>query len=232
MALPGLLSLSAHCGDRPIVPPTVIGDAGGALGLAFGMACVLFEARISGRGQVVDAVIVDVVAMLGSIAQWVRGNGQLDGPRPSPFHDSPFCDVYACADGSFITLGAMEPQFYALLLDKLGLVDVNPEAQYDVTELPLLKLRLTVIFASQPRARRCEPLEGSDVCFAPVLSVAEAAAHPQNVEQGTYCASDGGGLQVAAAPRLLSPKAELTDSVAAPRRTARIAVFRHAIGAK
>ena len=206
VALTGLLSLSVHRGERPIVPPTVVGDAGGALGLAFGMACALFEARSSGRGRVVDAAIVDVVAMLGSIAQWVRGSGQLDGPRPSPFHDSPFYDVYACADGGFITLGAMEPQFYALLLHKLGLSDVNPAAQYDSSEWPSVKQRLMLLFASRPRVHWCDLLEGSDVCFAPVLSVAEAAAHPHNVARGTYLGSDGRGLQVAAAPRFLGLK--------------------------
>ena len=122
VALTGLLSLSAHRGERPIVPPTVVGDASGALGLAFGIACALVEARSSGRGRVVDGAIVDVLAMMGSIAQWVRGSGELDGPEPSPFHDSPFYDVYACADGGFITLGALEPQFYKLLLDKPDLI--------------------------------------------------------------------------------------------------------------
>lgn len=206
VALTGLLSLSAHRGERPIVPPTVVGDAGGALGLAFGMACALFEARRSGRGRVVDAAIVDVVAMLGSIAQWVRSSGQLDGPQPSPFHDSPFYDVYACAEGGFITIGAMEPQFYALLLDKLVLSDVNPAAQYDPSQWPSLKQRLTVLFVSRPRAYWCELLEGSDVCFAPVLSIAEAAVHPHNVARGTYLGSEGRGLEVAAAPRFLSLK--------------------------
>ena len=203
VALTGLLSLSAHRGERPIVPPTVVGDAGGALGLAFGMACALFEARSSGRGRVVDAAIVDVVAMLGSIAQWVRGSGQIDGPQPSPFHDSPFYDVYACADGGFITLGAMEPQFYALLLSKLGLADVDPAKQYDHATWPQLKQRVTALIATRPRAHWCELLEGSDVCFAPVLSVAEAARHPHNVARATYMAGEAGDLQVAAAPRFL-----------------------------
>jgi alpha-methylacyl-CoA racemase len=203
VALTGLLSLSAHRGERPIVPPTVVGDAGGALGLAFGMACALLEARSSGRGRVVDAAIVDIVAMLGAIAQWVRGSGQIDGPLPSPFHDSPFYDIYACADGGFLTIGAMEPQFYALLLDKLGFTDVDVAAQYDRAGWPLLKQRFTNLFASRPRAHWCELLEGSDVCFAPVLSVEQAAAHPHNLARGIYSERDGPGLVVAAAPRFL-----------------------------
>ncbi|WP_421955955.1 CaiB/BaiF CoA transferase family protein [Polaromonas sp.] len=203
VALTGLLSLSAHRGERPIVPPTVVGDAGGALGLAFGMACALLEARSSGRGRVVDAAIVDVLAMLGGIAQWVRNSGQIDGPQPSPFHDSPFYDVYACADGGFITLGALEPQFYALLLDKLGLTDVDPARQYDKAAWPALKTRFTALFASQPRAHWCALLEGSDVCFAPVLGIAEAAVHPHNAARGIYSMAADDAVTVAGAPRFL-----------------------------
>ncbi len=203
MALTGLLSLSAHREQKPIVPPTVVGDAGGALGLAFGMVCALFEARSSGQGRVVDGAIVDVMAMLGSIALWVRENGQLDGPQPSPFHDSPFYDVYGCADGGFITLGALEPQFYSLLLDKLGFTDVDPAEQYHRDKWPALKDRMVALFASRPRAHWCALMEGSDVCFAPVLSVAEAALHPHNVARSTYRRSSAGMLEAVAAPRFL-----------------------------
>ena len=203
VALTGLLSLSAHRGERPIVPPTVVGDATGALGLAFGIACALVEVRSSGKGRVVDGAIVDVLAMMGSIAQWVRSSGELGGPEPSPFHDSPFYDVYACADGGFITLGALEPQFYALLLDKLGLVDVDRTAQYDKSTWPALKERFTILFAGRPRDYWCELLEGSDVCFAPVLSIAEAAVHPHNVARGIYSVGTGGAVDAATAPRFL-----------------------------
>ncbi|WP_296660123.1 CaiB/BaiF CoA-transferase family protein [Paraburkholderia sp.] len=201
VALTGLLSLSAHRGERPIVPPTVVGDAAGALGLAFGMVCALLDVRAGGRGRVVDGAIVDVLAMLGTLAQWLRGSGQLDGVKPSPFHDSPFYDVYACADGGFITLGALEPQFYALLLEKLGLSDVDPAAQYDVRTWPALKKRFAALFASQPRAYWDTLLEGSDVCYAPVLSVAEAAVHPHNAARGIYSVGADGGIHVVAAPR-------------------------------
>ncbi len=204
VALTGLLSLSAYRGERPIVPPTVVGDATGALGLAFGIVCALLEARSSGHGRVVDGAIVDVLSMLGGIAQWVRRSGELDGPVPSPFHDSPFYDVYACADGGFITLGALEPQFYALLLDKLGLADVDRTAQYDKSTWPALKERFTVLFAGRPREYWCDLLEGSDVCFAPVLSIAEAAVHPHNVARGIYSVGAGGAIDAAAAPRFLS----------------------------
>jgi alpha-methylacyl-CoA racemase len=203
VALTGLLSLSARPGQLPMVPPTVVGDASGALGLAFGIVCGLFEARSSGQGRVVDGAIVDVLAMLGTLVQWVRGAGQIDGPQPSPFHDSPFYDVYTCADGGQVTLGALEPQFYALLLHKLGLGDVDPGAQYDTPAWPALKARIAAVIASQPRAHWCALLEGSDACFAPVLSLAEAAAHPHNLQRGLYRVTAGGSIEVAPAPRFL-----------------------------
>ena len=203
VALTGLLSLSAHRGERPVVPPTVVGDAGGALGLAFGIACALFEVRTSGKGRVVDAAIVDIVAMLGGIAQLARARGWLDSDGLNLFHDSPFYDVYPCAEGGFITLGAIEPQFYALLLHKLGMGDVDAAAQNKRAEWPALKARFTTLFASQPRAHWVALLEGTDVCFAPVLSLKEAVAHPHNVARGVYSASASGTLQVAPAPRFL-----------------------------
>lgn len=201
VALTGLLSLSARQGQAPIVPPTVLGDAAGALGLAFGIASALVDARAGGRGRVVDAAIVDIVAMLGTLVQWIRANGQIDGAQPSPFHDSPFYDVYACADGGFISLGAIEPPFYALLLSKLGLADVDPAGQYDTAAWPALKERIAALIRSQPRAHWCELLEGSDACFAPVLSLAEAVRHPHNAARGIYQSTPSGAIEAAPAPR-------------------------------
>lgn len=212
VALTGLLSLAAPAGQAPVVPPTVLGDAAGALGLAFGMACALVDARAGkapvptteGRGRVVDAAIVDVVAMLGTLVHWIRAGGQLAAGQPSPFHDSPFYDTYACSDGGFITLGALEPQFYALLLNRLGMDDVDPACQYDTTAWPALKARLAALFASQSREAWCALLEGTDVCFAPVLSLDEAAEHPHNVARGTFeRRAAGESTRVAAAPRFL-----------------------------
>jgi len=207
VALTGMLSLSARPGEAPIIPPTVLGDAGGALGLAFGIVCALLDARSTGRGRVVDGAIADIVAMLGSIALWVRNNGQIDGPTPSPFHQSPFYDVYACADGGFITVGALEPQFYALLLEKLGMTDVDPAQQYDHASWPALKQRFTTLFASQPRAHWDALLGGTDVCYAPVLGIEEAARHPHNVARGTFIGQQDGSLDVVGVPRFsaLSP---------------------------
>ena len=201
LALSGILSLAARDGQPPGVPPTVLGDGGGALGLAFGIVAAVFAAGRSGKGCVIDCSIADIAASLGGIALAARAVGMLDAP--SPFHDSPFYDVYACADGRHVSVGALEPQFYALLVDKLGLADVDPKAQYDRAAWPALKARLRALFLSQPRAHWCALLEGCDACFAPVLSLVEAAAHPHMKARGVYKNGADGALEAAVAPRFL-----------------------------
>jgi alpha-methylacyl-CoA racemase len=205
VALTGLLSLAGRPGEPPIVPPTVLGDAGGALGLAFGIAAGVLNARATGRGCVVDAAIVDIVAMLGTLAHWVRSGGQLDAGRPSPFHDSPFYDTYACADGGFVTLGALEPQFYALLLRRLGLDDVDPAAQYDTRQWPALKQRIAALLRTRTRAEWQGVLEGTDACFAPVLSIAEAATHPHMAARAVFSVAPDGAITARPAPRFAPP---------------------------
>jgi alpha-methylacyl-CoA racemase len=203
LALSGVLSLAARPGEAPIAPPTVLGDAGGALGLAFGLMSAVFAAGRSGKGCVVDCSIVDVVASLSGIALWARACGILDTPRPSPFHDSPFYDAYACADGRYVTVATLEPQFYAVLLEKLGLAEVDPKAQYDRTAWPALKERFRVLFLSRPSGHWCALLEGSDACFAPVLSLEEAAAHPHNAARGVFSVGPSGQPDATGAPRFL-----------------------------
>jgi alpha-methylacyl-CoA racemase len=204
LALSGVLSLATRDGQAPIAPPTVLGDGGGALGLAFGLMSAVFAASRSGKGCVIDCSIVDVVASLSGIALAARASGMLDAPNPSPFHDSPFYDVYACADGSYVSIGALEPQFYVQLIEKLGLEDVDPKAQYDRAAWPTLKARFRALFLSRPSAHWRALLEGSEACFAPVLSFAEAAAHPHNAARGVYRISQSGQLDAAAgAPRFL-----------------------------
>ncbi|MCM2250791.1 MAG: CoA transferase [Ramlibacter sp.] len=204
VALTGLLSLSSRPGDRPMVPPTVVGDASGALGLAFGLACALADVRAGGPGRVVDAAIVDIVSMLGMLAHWVRAQGNLDGPKLSPFHDSPYYDTYECSDGMYVSVGAMEPQFYALLLQKLGLQDVAPSKQNDRAEWSALKARVSAIFRTRTRQQWCDIMEGTDVCFAPVLGMAEAATHPHNVVRALFGrAGAPGELRPAIAPRFI-----------------------------
>ena len=207
VALSGVLSLASRDGQPPIVPPTVVGDGGGALGLAFGLMAAVFAASRSGKGCVVDCSILDMAASLGGIALAARAVGMLDGSSPSAFHDSPFYDVYACADGKHVTVGALEPQFYALLLDKLGLADVDPKAQYDRSAWPALKARVRALFLSQPSAHWRALLEGSDVCFAPALSLPEAANHPHLQARGVYKTGADGELEPAAR-RVSRPSSE------------------------
>jgi alpha-methylacyl-CoA racemase len=203
LALSGILSLAARDGQAPVAPPTVLGDGGGALGLAFGVVAAVFAAGRTGAGCVIDCSILDMATSLGGIALSARASGMLDAESPSPFHDSPFYDIYACADGHYVTVGALEPQFYAIMLDKLGLADVSPMAQYDRAAWPGLKTRLRALFLSQPSAHWRALLEGCDACFAPVLSLAEAAAHPHLKARGVYSNGSDGELEAAAAPRFL-----------------------------
>jgi len=201
LGLSGVLSLAARPGVAPIAPATVIGDAGGALGLAFGLVAAIFAASRTGQGAVVDCAIVDVVASLSGIALAARRSGVLDGARPSIFYDSPFYDAYLCADGRHVTVAALEPRFYALLLDNLGLVDVDPKAQYDMRAWPALKERFRALFLTRPSGDWRALLEGTDACFAPVLTLAEAAAHPHNAARGVFLTDSYGDLDAAPAPR-------------------------------
>ena len=202
-ALSGALWFAGAPGTPPTVPPTLVGDlGGGALYLALGMLAAILSARSNGRGQVVDAAIVDGSANMMNLMlslhaagrqPFERGQGLLDGPH--------WYGSYACADGDYITVGALEPQFYALLLDKLGLRD-DPAFQtpYDPKTWGPLRQRMTEIFASQPQSHWVELLEGSDACFAPVLTPDQARLHPHIAARGVY-ARRNGVLQAAPAPR-------------------------------
>jgi len=207
LALTGLMGMGGGRMPPQRPPVTLAGDAAAAMGLAFGIVCAAFEARSSGQGQVVDAAVVDMAAMMGSIAHMLVASGQVGGERPSPLYDSPFYDLYECADGEWISIGALEPQFYGLLLEKLGLGTVDPALQYDARQWPYLKHRLTDLFKSRTRKEWCDCLEGTDVCFAPVLSPAEAAAHPHNVSRRTFRCE--GVPQAAPAPRLSRTPGEI-----------------------
>lgn len=218
VALSGLLALGGKGADGPPwVPPTIVGDmAGGAMFLAFGIACGLLEARRSGRGQVVDAAVTDGAALLGALIHGVAAAG-LWAPGNLLQGDAHFYNVYRCADGGWVSLGPIEPQFYAVLRDKLGLADADWDAQYDPGRWPALRARLAAVFASKPRDEWCALLEGCDACFAPVLELDEAAAHPHNQARQAFVRIDGID-QPAPAPRF-----SRTPGVAAappPRRGA------------
>ncbi|HEY8977649.1 MAG TPA: CaiB/BaiF CoA-transferase family protein [Burkholderiaceae bacterium] len=203
IALSGALWYSGAPGEPPTAPPTLVGDlGGGALYLAMGVLAAVLSARATGQGQVVDAAIVDGSANLMNLLLSAHAAGQMPFERGRGLLDGPhWYGTYACADGGFVTVGALEPQFNALLLARLGLAD-DPDFRnaYDPRRWPRLRERLAALLATQPRAHWVELLEGSDACFAPVLTPREALAHPHLAARGVYAERDG-VLQAAPAPR-------------------------------
>ncbi len=204
IALTGALHAIGRPGEKPVVPLNLIGDfGGGALYLAFGVTAALLEATRSGKGQVIDAAMTDGAASLMAMAYSHRAMGMMSDARGTNLLDggAPFYDTYETADGKWVAVGALEPQFYALLREKLGLMD-DPlfDDQMNRDNWPAMKARLTEVFKSRTRDAWCALLEGTDACFAPVLSMAEAPEHPHNKARGTFV-SDGGCVQPAPAPR-------------------------------
>ena len=203
VALTGVLSTSARPGQAPVIPPTIVGDmAGGAMFLAFGLVSALLEAQKSGLGQVVDAAMIDGVTAMSGLMHQMRSNGSwVDQVEHNFFSNaSPFYEVFECSDGHFISLGAIEPQFYAQLLKLLKLDDVDPALQYDTRTWPQLKQRMAETIQQKTRAEWQILLEGTDVCFAPVLSLTEAAEHPHNKSRALFV-NVNGQQQPAPAPR-------------------------------
>jgi alpha-methylacyl-CoA racemase len=189
IALAGALESMGRKGEAPVPPLNLVGDfGGGGMYLAFGLVCAILEARGSGRGQVVDAAMVDGAASLMTFFHGFRAMGIWNDERGTNLLDTGahFYDVYECRDGKFVSIGSIEPQFYAELRDKLGLDDPRWDAQMSRSEWPGLKEELAAIFATKSRDEWCEIIEGSDVCFAPVLSMEEAPHHPHNVARGTF----------------------------------------------
>ena len=202
-ALSGALWYSGKPGDPPFATPTLIGDiAGGALYLTIGMLAALLNAQRTGQGDVIDAAMIDGSAHMMNLilslqaaggVSYERGKSVLDGPH--------WFDTYECRDGGFISIGSLEPQFYALLLEKLELTD-DPDFknQMDVSKWPAQKARLTELFLTRTRDQWCELMEGTDVCFAPVLHPGEAAKHPHMAYRNIYNEYRG-HLEARAAPR-------------------------------
>ena len=190
-----LAGVLAHCrrdGQPPTPPLNLVGDyGGGAMFLAFGVVCALLEAQRSGEGQVVDAAMVDGAALLMSMFWTLREIGVFDEQHPGTNlldTGAHFYDVYECADGEYVSIGSIEPQFYAELLQRLGLDgDEQFAAQMDRAAWPRLKQRLAELFISRPRDEWCALLDGTDVCFAPVLTMSEAAVHPHNAGTRHLC---------------------------------------------
>ena len=204
IALAGVLAHIGRSDSGPVPPMNLVGDfGGGGMYLAYGMVCALLEARDSGKGQVVDAAMVDGAASLMSFIHGMLASGFHSPERGTNLLDTGahFYDVYECADGGWISLGSIEPQFYAELLDKLGLDAERFGKQNDRDLWPELSEEIAAVVRMKTRDEWDAILEGSDVCYAPVLTVDEAIRHPHNVARGTFI--DVGGItQPGPAPRL------------------------------
>ncbi|MGZ6886808.1 MAG: CaiB/BaiF CoA transferase family protein [Acidimicrobiia bacterium] len=203
IALAGALGHFGRAGSKPTPPINLVGDfGGGGMLMAFGVACALVEAGRSGQGQVIDAAMVDGSAALMAMMWGFRALG-VWGPFGTNVLDTgaPFYDTYETRDGKFVSLGSLEPQFYAELIQRLGLTDdVALPDQMNQATWPDLRERFTQLFLTKTRDEWCEILEMTDVCFAPVLTMDEAATHPHVQARSTVVESDG-VLQPAPAPR-------------------------------
>jgi len=203
IALAGALEPIGRRGENPVPPLNLIGDfGGGGMYLAFGMVCAILEARSSGRGQVIDAAMVDGAASLTTFFHCFRAMGVWDDERGTNLLDTGahFYDVYETSDEKYVSIGSIEPQFYAELREKLGLDDPKWDQQMSRTAWPELKDEIAAIFKTRTRDEWCELIEGSDVCFAPVLSMGEAPTHPHNEFRGTFVEVNG-VVQPRPAPR-------------------------------
>ncbi len=202
IALAGALEPLGRAGQPPTPPINVLGDfAGGGMLLALGIVAALFERERSGKGQVVDAAMVDGAALMLTPFYAARASG-FWGERGTNLLDTgaPFYDVYECADGRWIALGAIEPQFYAALLDVLGLEAAELPNRDDPASWPALREQFAAILATRSRDEWCASAEGRDACIAPVLEPVEAPSHPHNVARRSFLELDG-VPQPAPAPR-------------------------------
>jgi alpha-methylacyl-CoA racemase len=203
IALAGALHGIGRRGEPPVPPLNLVGDfGGGGMLLAFGVVCALVERERSGKGQVVDAAMVDGAAALMTLMHGMRHAGLWTDCQGENLLDTGahFYEVYETSDGKYVSIGSIEPQFYAELLERLGLAGTELPAQMDRGHWPELKERFEKLFKTRTRDEWCEILEGTDVCFAPVLTIPEAYAHPHNRERNTFVEVDG-VLQPGPAPR-------------------------------
>ncbi|GIU83964.1 MAG: alpha-methylacyl-CoA racemase [Acidimicrobiales bacterium] len=205
IALAGALWPMGPADSPPKPPLNLVGDfGGGGLLLAFGVVCALYERERSGEGQVIDAAMVDGAALLTAMFWGMRAAGLWTDRREDNVLDGGawFYDTYECADGEYVAVGALEPQFFAKLVELTGLAEETGQipAQYDKTTWPQMRERLRKVFMTRTRDEWCEILEGTDACFAPVLSWEEAPDHPHNRARQTFV-EVAGVRQPAPAPR-------------------------------
>ena len=218
IALSGALHGIGRPGEKPVPPLNLVGDfGGGGMLLAYGLVCALLEAQKSGKGQVVDAAMVDGSAALMAMFFTMGAAGMFNDQRGTNLLDggAHFYDTYETADQKAICIGSIEPQFYALLVEKAGLDPERFSAQMDQSQWPEFKAELTRVFKTRTQAEWCEIMEGSDVCFAPVLSIFEAPEHPHNKARNAFVEVDG-IVQPAPAPRFSRTVAEISHGARAP----------------
>jgi alpha-methylacyl-CoA racemase len=218
IALTGALHAIGRPGERPVPPLNLVGDfGGGGMLLAYGMVCALLEASRSGKGQVVDAAMVDGAASLMAMFFTMAAANRFSDQRGTNMLDggAHFYDTYETSDGKAICIGSIEPQFYALLVEKAELDPERFGPQMDPGQWPALKAELQEVFRSKTQAEWCEIMEGTDVCFAPVLSVLEAPEHPHNKARDTFVKIDG-VVQPAPAPRFSRTHPEISHAARAP----------------
>jgi alpha-methylacyl-CoA racemase len=211
IALVGALDPIGRLGQPPTPPLNLVGDfGGGGMFLAFGIASALVERATSGRGQVVDAAMVDGAATLMGFFYALKAMGMWDGERGANILDggAHFYDAYETADGKYVSIGSIEPQFYAELIEKAGLADEQLPDQNDRSQWPEMKPRFVALFKKKTRDEWCAIMEGTDICFAPILSMAEAPEHPHNVHRKTFVERQG-LVQPAPAPRFSRTVPEL-----------------------
>ena len=220
IALAGSLAHFARKGEAPVPPLNMVGDfGGGGMFLAYGVVCALLEAQKSGKGQVVDTAMVDGAAVLMTMFWSFKSMGIFNENAPGTNlldTGAHFYDVFECSDGKYVSLGSIEPQFYAELLRLTGLEgDPDFARQMDQSMWPALKERLRDVFKAKSRDEWCAIMEATDVCFAPVLTMSEAAEHPHNVERGTFVEANR-KTQPAPAPRFSRTKPEIGRASAHP----------------
>ncbi|MDP2291101.1 MAG: CaiB/BaiF CoA-transferase family protein [Actinomycetota bacterium] len=225
ISLAGSLAHFARAGEAPVPPLNMVGDfGGGGMFLAFGVVCALLEAQRSGQGQVVDTAMVDGAATLMSMFWAMKTIGMFDENAPGTNlldTGAHFYDVFECADGKYVSLGSIEPQFYAELMRLTGL-EGDPDFAKQMTKehWPQLKERLRAVMIAKTSAEWCALMEHTDVCFAPVLTMSEAAAHPHNVARGTFVEL-AGVVQPAPAPRFSRTSAQVDSPPAHPGQHSR-----------
>jgi alpha-methylacyl-CoA racemase len=215
ISITGALYAMGRKDEKPVPPLNLVGDmGGGGMLLVNGILAALLETTNSGKGQVIDAAMVDGAAQLMWMFHGFQEIGMWDGTqRESNLLDggAHFYDAYECADGEYISIGSIEPQFYALLKEKAGLSEDDFGDQNNAAKWPEMKAKITEVFKQKTQAEWCELMEGTDVCFAPVLNLVDAPQHPANVARKTYIEVDG-VTQPAPAPRFSRTPSEVRNS--------------------